>query len=96
MTKKPTVSIRARLVGLWANVIAVIALSLTVLSGNRNAGFGRSVTRDEQVSLLLIAALLCAVQLIAYLFHRRRKRKSAADLLRPAALSEGNESSRNL
>lgn len=72
MTKKSTVSIRARLVGLWASVIAVVALSVTVLSGNHNAGFGRSVTRGEQVSLLLIAALLCAVQLIAYLIHRPR------------------------
>lgn len=91
MTKKSTVPIRARLVGLWASVIAVVALSVAVLSGNHDAGFGRSVTHYEQVSLLLIAALLCAVQVIAYLIHRHRKRP-----LRPPAPSARNQSSRDL
>ena len=91
MPKKSPVSIRVRLIGLWASVIAVVALSVTVLSGNHDAGFGRSVTRDEQVSLLVIAALLCAVQMIAYLIHRHRKRP-----LRSAAPSARNQSSRDL
>lgn len=96
MPKKPTVSTRVRLIGLWASVIAVVALRVTVLSGNHDAGFGRSVTRDEQVSLLLIAALLCAVQLIAGLIHRSRTPKGATGPLRSAAPSARNESSRNL
>ena len=95
MPEKSNVTIRVRLIGLWASVIAVVALSVTLLSGNNDAGFGRSVTRDEQVSLLLIAALLCAVQVIAYLIHRRRAPQSGTDPLRPAALSARNESSRN-
>jgi len=96
MPKKSIVSTRVRLIGLWASVIAVVALGVTVLSGNHNAGFGRSVTRDEQVSLLVIAALLCAVQVIAYFIHRRRTSKSATDPFRSAAPSARNQSSRNL
>ena len=77
MPKKWNASTRVRLIGFWASVIAVAALSTTVLSGNPSAGFGRSITRDEQVFLLLIAALLCALQLIAYLIQRRRTPQSA-------------------
>ena len=91
MPKKSPVSTRVRLIGLWASAIALVALSVAVLSGNQDAGFGRSVTHEEQVSLLLIAALLCAVQGIAYVIHRHRKRP-----LRPAAPSARNQSSRNL
>ncbi len=96
MPKKSNVSIRVRLVGLWASAIAVVALSVAVISGNHDAGFGRSVTRDEQVCLLLIAALLCAVQIFAYFMHRRRTLRSATDPLRSAAHSAGNQSSGDL
>ena len=96
MPKKSIVSTRVRLIGLWASVIAVVALSVAVLSGNHDAGFGRSVTRDEQVSLLLIAALFCAVQVIAYLMHRRRTPKSERDPVQSAVPSARNQSSRNL
>ena len=83
MPKKWNASTRVRLIGLWASVIAVAALSTTVLSGNPSAGFGRSITRDEQVFLLLIAALLCALRLIAYLIQRRRTPQSATGPLLP-------------
>ncbi len=96
MSKTLPVSTRVRLIGLWASVIAVVALSVAVLSGNHDAGFERSVTRDEQVSLLFIAALLCAVQVIAYLIHRRRTPKSERDPLQSAAPSARNQSSRDL
>ena len=96
MPRKSTASTRVRPICLWASVIAVATLSLTVFSGNNGASFGRSVTRDEQVSLLLIAAMLCAIQVIAYLTHRRRMPKSATDPLRSAALGERNQSSRDI
>lgn len=54
----------------------------TVLSDNQNAGLGRSVTRNDQVFLLWIAALLFAVQVIAYLNpptpNARRRTRSFA------------------
>ena len=96
MPKKSTTSTPVRLIGLWCSVIAVIALSVTVLSENHDAGFGRSVTRNEQVFLLFIAALLCAVQVIAYFIHRRRTPKSATDPMRSAAPGARNQSSRDL
>ena len=96
MPKKWNEATRVRLIGLWASVIPVAALSTTVLSGNPSAGLGRSITRDEQVFLLLIAALLCALQPIAYLIHRRRTPQSATGPLRSAAPSARNQSSRDL
>ena len=96
MPKKSTTSTPVRLIGVWCSVIAVIALSVTVLSENHDAGFGRSVTRNEQVFLLFIAALLCAVQVIAYLNHRRRTPKSATGPLRSGALGGRNQSSSEL
>jgi len=48
-----------------------VAIGVTVLADNRNAGFGQSVTRGQQRFLLGLAALLCAVQTIAYLMKRR-------------------------
>jgi hypothetical protein len=95
MPKKWNEATRVRLIGLWASVIAVATLSTTVLSGNPSGGFGRSITPDEQVFLLLIAAL-CALQLIAYLIQRRRTPQSATGPLRSAAPSARNQSSRNL
>lgn len=96
MPKKSNVPTRVRLVGLWASVIAVAALSATVLSGNYNAGFGRSVTRDEKVFLLLIAALLWALQVIPYLVHRRRTANRALGRTRSAAPRARNRSLRDL
>jgi len=96
MPKKWNASTRVRLIGLWASVIAVAALSTTVLSGNPSAGFGRSITRDEQVFLLLIAALLCALRLIAYLIQRRRTPQTRNRSVASAAPSARNQSSRNL
>ena len=96
MPKKSSIPTRVRLIGLWASVIAAAALSATILSGNHNAGFGRSVTRDEQVFLVLIAALLCALQVIAYLVHRRRTPNRALGRIRSAAPSARNRSLRDL
>jgi hypothetical protein len=64
-----------RLAGLSANIIALVALAVMALAGNQNAGFGRTVTRGEQMFLLLLAALLSAIQTIAYLIEIRRTRQ---------------------
>ncbi len=96
MPEKSNVSPRVRLVGLWASGMVVAARSVTVLSKNQNAGFGRSITRDEHVFLFLIATLLFGVQVIAYVINRRQAPKNATGPLRSAAPSATKHSSRDL
>ena len=72
MSKKSDAQARVRLVGLWASIVAVVAVSVTVLADNRSAGFGRVIPREDQMVLWLIALLLFAVQAIAYLVDGRR------------------------
>ena len=78
---------RVRRLGLVASILALVAIGVTVLADNRNAGFGQSVTRGQQRFLLGLAALLCAVQTIAYFIkfrpakrdrRRHRERLSSA------------------
>jgi hypothetical protein len=85
MPKKSDVQARVRLVGLWASIVAVVAMSLTVLADNHSAGFGRIVPREEQMLLLLIAVLLFVVQAIAYLVHRARRASTRATVRVPSA-----------
>ena len=61
---------RRRLAGLLASSIAVVALAVTGLAGNRSAGFGHTVTHGEQMFLFAIALLLLAAQAVAYLIHQ--------------------------
>jgi hypothetical protein len=60
---------RVRLTGVLASVIAVLALGVTVLADNNNLGFGQTVTRREQALLFVVALLLLAAQIIAYLIQ---------------------------
>jgi len=53
-------------------MLVVPALGVPVLADNHNAGFGRAVTRGEQMCLLVIAALLLATQLIGYVRYPSR------------------------
>lgn len=73
MTINRGLSPRVRLTGLLASVIAVFALGVTLLARNSNIGFGHTVTRHQQMSLFVVALLLLAAQLIAYLIHRPRR-----------------------
>jgi inactivated superfamily I helicase len=66
---------RLRRPGLVASILAVMAIGVTVLADTRDVGFGQSVTRVQQRSLLRLAALLCAAQTIAYLINRRRDKR---------------------
>lgn len=72
MAEKKERSRAVRLAGLSAGIIALVALAVMALAGSQNAGFGRTVTRGEQMFLLLVAALLSATQTIAYLIEIRR------------------------
>ncbi len=78
MPKKPDGPARVRLVGLWASIVAVVAVSVTVLANNHSAGFGRVIPREEQMVLLLIAVLLFAIQVIPYLISRTRRASTRA------------------
>jgi len=62
---------RFRGLGLVASVFALVAIGVTVLADNRNAGFGQTVTRGQQRFLLGLAGLLFVAQTIAYLMKRR-------------------------
>jgi hypothetical protein len=85
MPKKSDGPARVRLVGLWASVVAVVAVSVTVLADNHSAGFGRVVPRQEQMVLLLIAVLLFAVQAIAYLISRTKRASTRVAARTPSA-----------
>ncbi len=85
MVNQSVLSPRVRLTGLLASVIAVVALGVTVLADNSNVGFGHTITRGEQVSLLL------AAQTIAYLIHgARRSTKHETDGTTTAARGARN------
>ena len=90
MPKAWNVHCPLRRTGLAASIIAVAALSVTVVSDSHNVGLGHAVTRDERLFLLEFAALLFIVQAIAYLIHRRRTLKSATDPLWSAPSSAKN------
>ncbi len=91
MVNQSVLSPRVRLTGLLASVIAVVALGVTVLADNSNVGFGHTITRGEQVSLLVLAALLLAAQTIAYLIHgARRSTKHETDGTTTAARGARN------
>jgi type VI protein secretion system component VasK len=85
MPKKPDGPARVRLVGLWASIVAVVAVSVTVLANNRSTGFGRVIPREEQMALLVIAMLLFVIQAIAYLISRARQASTCATVRTPSA-----------
>jgi hypothetical protein len=76
MVRTRGLSLRIRLTGLFASLIAVSALGVTVLANNADVGFGHTVTRGEQVSLLVLATLLLVAQTIGYLIQRARRRRT--------------------
>lgn len=85
MTIKRGLSSRVRLTGLLASLIAVVAFGVTILANNHGAGFGRVIPREEQMALLLIAALLFVIQAIAYRISRTRRASTRATARTPSA-----------
>ena len=74
MPDKNNLTGRIRVVGLVSSVVAVVALGLTVLAGNRNLGRNETITQPQQIFLLLAAAALFVVQAALYLIFRRRQK----------------------
>jgi EamA domain-containing membrane protein RarD len=71
-------TVRIRVVGLVSSVIAVVALGLTVLAGNRNLWRNETITQPQQIFLLLAAAVLFVVQAALYLIFRHRHKRTIA------------------
>jgi hypothetical protein len=65
-----------------SRTVAVIALGLTVLVGNRNLGRNETITQPQQIFLLLAAAVLFVVQAALYLISRHRQKRTIARLPR--------------
>ena len=64
---------RVRLAGLIASIVAVLAIGLTILAGNRDLGGNQTISRSQQVFLLSAAAVLFVVQAALFLIHRRKR-----------------------
>jgi ABC-type nickel/cobalt efflux system permease component RcnA len=69
---------RIRLVGLVSSVVAVVAIGLTVLAGNRNLGRNETITQTQQIFLQLASAALFVVQAVLYLTFRHRDKRTIA------------------
>jgi EamA domain-containing membrane protein RarD len=72
-------TVRIRVVGLVSSVIAVVALGLTVLAGNRNLWRNETITQPQQIFLLVAAAVLFVVQAALYLIFRHRHKRSCRE-----------------
>jgi hypothetical protein len=60
--------------GLAASAVACLALSITVLYGNREIGFGETISEIQQRFALFIAVAVFAVQLLFFIKESREKR----------------------
>ena len=61
MPEKDRLTARVRLVGLIASVVAVLAIGLTVVTGNQDLGGKQTISRSQRVSVLSAAAVLVVV-----------------------------------
>ena len=74
MPDKNNLTGHIRVVGLVSSVVAVVALALTVLAGNRNLGPNETITQPQQIFLLLVAGVLFVVQAALYLIFCYRQK----------------------
>jgi ABC-type nickel/cobalt efflux system permease component RcnA len=75
---KSSLTGRVRLIGLISSVVAVVAIGLTVLTGNQNLGRNQTITQSQQIFLLFAAAALFVVQAVLYLIFRHRHKRTIA------------------
>lgn len=69
---------RSLRIGFIASAIALIALPITFITGNRNVGFGKSISCGEQRDLMILASLIFAAQTAAVVV-RTYPRKAHGD-----------------
>ena len=79
MADRNSLTGRIRVVGLVSSVIAMLALGITVLAGNRNLGRKETITQPQQIFLLLAAAVLFLVQAALYLIFRHGHKRSCRE-----------------
>jgi hypothetical protein len=60
-------------IGFIASAIALIAVLITFITGNRNVGFGKSISFGEQRDLMILAGLIFAAQTAAVVVKYTRK-----------------------
>ena len=64
---------RIRIIGLIASIVALLAIGVAVLTGNRNFGGSQTISRSQQLFLLSAAAVLFVVQAVLFLVHRHKR-----------------------
>jgi uncharacterized Tic20 family protein len=70
---------KIRMVGLWSSIAAFLALGLMVVTNNQNLGVGYSITRRNQLGLVVAAMTLCILQLILYLMAHGKENNAKKD-----------------
>jgi hypothetical protein len=76
MPENRSITQRVRIVGLISSLVAVVAISITLLAGNRTVGT-QTITPSQQLFLLAAAAALFVIQAVLYLPFRKRRGKSS-------------------
>ena len=71
MPENPSTTRRVRLIGLISSAVAVVAIGITVITGNQSLG-RQTITGSQQVFLLVTAAVLLVAQAVLYAIHRYR------------------------
>lgn len=61
-------------IALFASAAACVALSITILFGNRNVGFGNTISELDQLCCLIVATALFALQLLFWIRERKGKK----------------------
>jgi ABC-type transport system involved in cytochrome c biogenesis permease component len=72
VTQAPQQGSRVLRIGLVASGAATLAFLLTYCIGNRDLGFGRSISQADQKLLLIAASLLFVGFIVASLVSRQR------------------------
>src|SRR5260370_14970387 len=65
-------------IGIIASAMALIAVLITFITGNRNVGFGKSISISEQRDLMILVSLIFAAQTAAVVV-RKYPRKTHGD-----------------
>jgi hypothetical protein len=58
---------KIRKLGLWSSVAAFVAFGTTAVAGNRDLGFGYTISWRHQLGLLFAAITVCVMHPVLYL-----------------------------
>ena len=74
MPNSASVAARVWTAGLISGIVALAAIGVTMLAGNRNLGFGASGTSYERIFLFAVA--VCITQIVLGLVQRSQTRRA--------------------